>query len=94
MRRELLIKIPEDFAVLCTFWNTTPQQIVQYYLDHVSVAAFKKGLKVDPRKTSVISEKELKVLRNKLVYDRFGLATYFTIGFVSGRPGGAVSILK
>jgi hypothetical protein len=90
MRRELLIKIPEDFAVLCTFWNTTPQQIVQYYLDHVSVSVSTKRLKVDPRKKTGFSEKELDILKNKLVCDPFGLATYFTIGFVSRRPGGVV----
>ena len=85
MNRKLLIKIPEDFAVLCTFWNTTPQQVVQYYLDHVSVSASTKRLKVDPRKKAGFTEKELDVLKSKLVYDPFGLATYFTIGFVNGK---------
>lgn len=83
MQQEIEIKISEDFAVLCTFWNTNPQQIVQHYLDHVSIAAFKKRLKIDPRKKSGFSAKELNILRNKLVNDPFGLATIFTISFVS-----------
>lgn len=94
MRREILINIPEDFAVLCTFWNTTPQQIVQYYLDHVSVSVSIKRVKVDPRKKTGFTEKELNVLKNKLVYDPFGLATFFTIGFVSRSSGGAVPKTK
>lgn len=85
MHRELVINISEDFAVLCSFWNRTPKQIIQYYLEHVSMSAMLNRLGVDPRQTSGFSKKELNEMVQKLVNDPYGLATFFTISFVSPR---------
>lgn len=86
MYREQKINISEDFAVLCCFWNRTPEQIVRFYLEHISLSALINRLEIDTRLKPEYSHDEQVIMLKKIIDDPYALATFFAIVFVPPKP--------
>ncbi len=82
MPKKIMIDLPKDFAVLCTLWNVTPEAIIQFYTDHVSLSAMVNRLGFQPHQNAFLSALNVNKVLDQLDMDAFGLATFFTVFFV------------
>ena len=87
MYRQQKINISEEFAVLCCFWNKTPEQVIRFYVEHVSLSALINRIGVERPLKPEYSQKELIGLMESMIDDPYALATLFTAAFVQTKPG-------
>jgi len=40
MKQVFVITLPPDFYILCNIFSCTPQEVVQYYVNHISLSLF------------------------------------------------------
>ena len=40
MKQSFTVHLSPDFYILCDFFSLTPEEVLQYYVNHISVALF------------------------------------------------------
>lgn len=87
MRRQIEINISEDFAVLCSFWNKSPKQVVDYYLKNISMNRMLYNLLDAPANENDFFQKFTPAMMKNFLEDPVSLATFFSISFTESSRG-------